>query len=96
MCMVFDMTGAGLSNMDMDLVRFVVNCFKIYFPDLLQWLLVYNMPWVLQGGWGGGGVWVGGADLVGLFYCSEGLSFPEWVWFRVWLKEPLKVVFFFS
>lgn len=49
MCMVFDMTGAGLSNMDMELVRFVVNCFKIYFPDLLQWLLVYNMPWVLQG-----------------------------------------------
>ena len=51
MCMVFDMTGAGLSNMDMELVRFVVNCFKIYFPDLLQWLLVYNMPWVLQGQW---------------------------------------------
>lgn len=35
--------------MDMELVRFIVNCFKIYFPDLLEWLLVYNMPWILQG-----------------------------------------------
>jgi hypothetical protein len=49
--MVFDMEGAGLSNMDMELVRFVINCFKIYFPDLLQWMLVFNMPWVLQGEW---------------------------------------------
>ena len=47
--MIFDMTGAGLAQMDMDLVRFVVNCFKIYFPNILAALLVYNMPWVLQG-----------------------------------------------
>ena len=49
MLMIFDMTGAGLAQMDMDLVRFVVNCFKIYFPNILAALLVYNMPWVLQG-----------------------------------------------
>ena len=49
MLMIFDMTGAGLAQMDMDLVRFVVNSFKIYFPNILAWLLVYNMPWVLQG-----------------------------------------------
>ncbi len=47
--MIFDMTGAGLAQMDMDLVRFVVNSFKIYFPNILAALLVYNMPWVLQG-----------------------------------------------
>ncbi len=35
MCVIFDMEGAGLSNMDMNLIRFVVNCFKIYFPNLL-------------------------------------------------------------
>jgi hypothetical protein len=49
MLMIFDMTGAGLAQMDMDLVRFVVNSFKIYFPNILAALLVYNMPWVLQG-----------------------------------------------
>ena len=47
--MIFDMTGSGLSQMDMDLMRFIVNCFKIYFPDILGVLLVYNMPWILQG-----------------------------------------------
>ena len=49
MLMMFDMTGAGLAQMDMDLIRFVVNSFKIYFPSILAVLLVYNMPWVLQG-----------------------------------------------
>ena len=49
MCMIFDMTGSGLAQMDMELMRFIVNCFKIYFPDLLSVLLVYNMPWILQG-----------------------------------------------
>ncbi len=43
------MTGAGLAQMDMDLVKFIVNAFKIYYPNLLSWLLVYNMPWILQG-----------------------------------------------
>ena len=55
MCMIFDMTGSGLSQMDMELMRFIVNCFKIYFPDLLAFLLVFNMPWILQGElWGRG------------------------------------------
>lgn len=47
--MIFDMTGSGLSQMDMELMRFIVNSFKIYFPDILAILLVYNMPWILQG-----------------------------------------------
>lgn len=49
MCMIFDMNGCGLSQMDMELMRFIVNCFKIYFPDMLAMLLVFNMPWILQG-----------------------------------------------
>ena len=48
--MIFNMNDAGLANMDMDLMRFIVNCFKIYFPDLLGSLLIFNMPWILQGG----------------------------------------------
>ena len=47
--MIFDMTGSGLSQMDMELMRFIVNCFKLYFPDLLAILLVFNIPWILQG-----------------------------------------------
>ncbi len=49
MCMVFDMNGAGLAQMDMDLIRFIVNAFKIYYPNLLSWMLIFNMPWILQG-----------------------------------------------
>lgn len=51
MLMVFDATGAGLAQMDMELLRFIVNCFKIYFPDIISYLLVFNMPWILQAAW---------------------------------------------
>ncbi|XP_078251951.1 motile sperm domain-containing protein 2-like, partial [Rhinoraja longicauda] len=32
---VFDLTETGLSNVDMDFVRFIINCFKIYYPKYL-------------------------------------------------------------
>nr|XP_014352344.1 PREDICTED: motile sperm domain-containing protein 2 isoform X2 [Latimeria chalumnae] len=38
---VFDMMETGLSNIDMDFVRFVINCFKIYYPKYLSaWKIV--------------------------------------------------------
>ena len=30
----FNMSGAGYSNMDMELIRFVVNCLVYYYPRL--------------------------------------------------------------
>nr|DBA34380.1 TPA: hypothetical protein GDO54_001942 [Pyxicephalus adspersus] len=33
---VFDMAECGLSNIDMDFVRFVIGCFKIYYPRYLS------------------------------------------------------------
>uniref|UniRef100_A0A8C2ZSY7 Motile sperm domain containing 2 n=1 Tax=Cyclopterus lumpus TaxID=8103 RepID=A0A8C2ZSY7_CYCLU len=38
---VFDMTESGLSNIDMDLVKYIINCFKIYYPKFLSaWKIV--------------------------------------------------------
>ena len=51
MTLLIDCTGAGLSNMDLDLIRFLINLFRYYFPLRLGWMLVHNMPWVLTATW---------------------------------------------
>ena len=33
--LLFDMSDAGYSNLDMDMIRFVVNCLKTYYPGLI-------------------------------------------------------------
>ena len=60
------MSQCGLSNMDMDFIKFLITCFKCYYPSMLGeeteclycigmllffigWLLVFEMPWILQG-----------------------------------------------
>ena len=63
--MIFNMSQCGLSNMDMDFIKFLITCFKCYYPSMLGetqiidclrtycidigWLLVFEMPWILQG-----------------------------------------------
>ncbi|XP_066287770.1 motile sperm domain-containing protein 2-like [Branchiostoma lanceolatum] len=51
MTIMFDMMESGLGNMDMDFIRFLINCFKNYFPNQLAYLLVYEMPWILNTAW---------------------------------------------
>lgn len=46
-----DSTGAGISNIDLEYLRFLLNLFQLYFPLRLKWVLVYNMPWVLNATW---------------------------------------------
>ena len=49
--LVFDMSDAGLSNLDMDLIKFVITSFKIYYPSLLNVMLIYEMPWLFNAAW---------------------------------------------
>lgn len=48
---LFDMTEAGLSNLDMDFIRFILTSFKLYYPTLLEKLLIYEMPWIFNAAW---------------------------------------------
>ena len=45
----FDCANAGLTNMDIELVQFMIGVFKDYVPDLLNYILIFQMPWVLNG-----------------------------------------------
>merc|ERR1712142_1456644 len=46
--LVFDCSGAGLKNVDMDLVKFLINVFQNYYPNMLGKILVYDLPWILN------------------------------------------------
>jgi len=44
----FDMVDAGLSNMDMELIKYLIGLFKSYYPNFLNYIIVLEMPWVLN------------------------------------------------
>ncbi|KAJ2978297.1 hypothetical protein NUW58_g7540 [Xylaria curta] len=50
-CVVFDLTGFSLANMDYTPVRFMIKCFEANYPESLGVVLVHKAPWVFQGIW---------------------------------------------
>ncbi|XP_075395753.1 motile sperm domain-containing protein 2 isoform X1 [Tenrec ecaudatus] len=45
---MFDLSETGLNNIDMDFVRFIINCFKVYYPKYLSKLVIFDMPWIMN------------------------------------------------
>ena len=33
----------------MDYTRYIINIFKYYYPNSLNYILVFDMPWILNG-----------------------------------------------
>ncbi|KAF9189506.1 hypothetical protein BGZ51_009485 [Haplosporangium sp. Z 767] len=50
-CLVFDMTGFSLANMDYHFVKFIVSCFEAYYPESLGILVIHKAPFVFWGVW---------------------------------------------
>lgn len=49
--LVFDLQGAGVNNVDMDLLFFVITTLVHYFPKGLSYMLIHELPWVLRSFW---------------------------------------------
>ncbi|KAM9181451.1 motile sperm domain-containing protein 2 [Dugong dugon] len=45
---MFDLSETGINNIDMDFVRFIINCFKVYYPKYLSKLVIFDMPWIMN------------------------------------------------
>lgn len=45
----FDMDGTGLSNMDLEFIKMIIETFKMYYPNCLNYILVFELAWVLNG-----------------------------------------------
>lgn len=48
---IFDTRGAGLAQVDFDMLIFLFRTVKQYYPWGLKYVAVYELPWILQGGW---------------------------------------------
>lgn len=44
----FDMSESGLSNLDMELIKYLIGLFKTYYPNFLNYIIIFEMPWVLN------------------------------------------------
>ncbi|XP_077260747.1 motile sperm domain-containing protein 2 [Temnothorax americanus] len=44
----FDMAETGLSNTDMELTKYLIGLFKSYYPHFLNYIIIFEMPWVLN------------------------------------------------
>ncbi|KAH1002437.1 hypothetical protein HUJ04_008524 [Dendroctonus ponderosae] len=44
----FDMEGCGLGNMDMELIKYLIGLFKEYYPFFLNYIIIYEMAWILS------------------------------------------------
>ncbi|XP_034483790.1 motile sperm domain-containing protein 2 isoform X2 [Drosophila innubila] len=44
----FDMSGTGLATLDLDFVKRIVETFKLYYPNALNYILVFELAWVLN------------------------------------------------
>ncbi|CAG8476411.1 6226_t:CDS:2 [Acaulospora morrowiae] len=50
-CLVFNMEGFSLSNMDFPYVKYIIQCFEAYYPESLGVLIIHKAPWVFGGLW---------------------------------------------
>lgn len=48
-CLIFDLTGFGLRNMDFHVVKFLIDILETRYPETLGVVLVHNAPFVFWG-----------------------------------------------
>ncbi len=48
-CLIFDLTGFGLRNMDFHFVKFLIQILEARYPETLEVVLVHNAPFVFWG-----------------------------------------------
>ncbi|KAI0393887.1 CRAL-TRIO domain-containing protein [Xylariaceae sp. FL0594] len=50
-CVVLDLTGFALSNMEWQPLRFIIRAFEANYPECLGTMLIHNAPWIFSGVW---------------------------------------------
>nr|XP_034838785.1 LOW QUALITY PROTEIN: motile sperm domain-containing protein 2-like [Maniola hyperantus] len=46
----FDMDGCGLNNMDIEIIMYMVTLLKSYYPNMINYVIVFQLPWMLTAG----------------------------------------------
>lgn len=48
---VFSFKDCGLSNLDLEMIKFLITVFTSYYPLCLSYILIYELPWLLNAAW---------------------------------------------
>ncbi|XP_044286245.1 motile sperm domain-containing protein 2 isoform X2 [Varanus komodoensis] len=75
---VFDMAETGISNIDLDFVRYIINCFKIYYPNYLSKIVIFELPWVMNAAFKLVKTWLG-PDAVGFLKLTSKNDVQEYI-----------------
>ncbi|XP_049449640.1 motile sperm domain-containing protein 2 isoform X2 [Epinephelus fuscoguttatus] len=91
---VFDMTESGLSNIDMEFVKYIINCFKVYYPKFLSKMIIVDMPWIMNAAWKIVKSWLGPEAISKLKFASrseiQGFIDPEYLPSHMGGTDPFK------
>ncbi|XP_053733908.1 motile sperm domain-containing protein 2 [Synchiropus splendidus] len=68
---VFDMAESGIGNIDMDFVKYIINCFKVYYPKFLSKMIIVDMPWIMNAAWRIVKSWLGPEAISKLKFASR-------------------------
>ncbi|CAI2166250.1 2981_t:CDS:2 [Funneliformis geosporum] len=50
-CLIFNMEGFSIANMDLQYIKFMIQCFEAYYPESLGILVIHKAPWVFSQVW---------------------------------------------
>ncbi|XP_048350164.1 motile sperm domain-containing protein 2 [Sphaerodactylus townsendi] len=75
---VFDMAETGLSNMDLDFVRYIISCFKVYYPNYLTKIVIFELPWIMNAAFKLVKTWLG-PDAVGFLKTVSKNDIQEYI-----------------
>ncbi|XP_029314647.1 motile sperm domain-containing protein 2 isoform X2 [Cottoperca gobio] len=91
---IFDMADSGLSNIDMEFVKYIVNCFKVYYPKYLSKMIIVDMPWIMNAAWKIVKSWLGPEAISKLKFASkseiQGYIGPEYLPPHMGGTDPFK------
>ncbi|XP_054166661.1 motile sperm domain-containing protein 2-like [Oppia nitens] len=48
---VLDCSDCGINNLSMDLLKFIITTLTTHYPLGMQYIIIYNLPWILRGIW---------------------------------------------
>ncbi|CAK1554273.1 unnamed protein product [Leptosia nina] len=46
----FDMDGCGINNMNLNLISYMINVLKSFYPNFINYIIIFQMPWILSAG----------------------------------------------
>ncbi|CAK8686226.1 unnamed protein product [Clavelina lepadiformis] len=48
---LLDVSKASMANVDLGGIKFLLECFTTYFPDMLERIIILEMPWIMNAIW---------------------------------------------